>query len=62
MSEAVLTINSRNYGAWSLEGGCLRHAGLDFSVEFLDSSDEERGSSSSSCRPRCSSRACATAT
>jgi glutathione S-transferase len=41
VSEAVLTINSRNYGAWSLRGWLLcRRAGLDFSVEILDNSDE----------------------
>ena len=41
MSEAILTINSRNYGAWSLRGWLLcRFAGLDFSVETVGNSDE----------------------
>ena len=41
MSEAILTINSRNYGAWSLRGWLLcRIAGLDFSVEIVGNSDE----------------------
>ena len=41
MSEAVLTINSRNYGAWSLRGWLLcRFSGIDFSVETVESSDE----------------------
>ncbi len=41
MSDAVLTINSRNYGAWSLRGWLLcRFSGIDFSVETVESSDE----------------------
>ena len=41
MSEAILTINSRNYGAWSLRGWLLcRAAGLSFSVEMLDHDDD----------------------
>ena len=37
---AVLTINSRSYGAWSLRGWLLcRLSGLDFDVEVVDSSD-----------------------
>lgn len=40
MSAAVLTINSRRYGAWSLRGWLLcRFAGLDFEVEVVDSDD-----------------------
>lgn len=40
MTQAVLTINSRNYGAWSLRGWLLcRFAGLDFVVEVVDSQD-----------------------
>ena len=40
MSQAVLTINSRNYGAWSLRGWLLcKFAGLDFAVEEVDSTD-----------------------
>ena len=34
MAEAVLTINSRNYGSWSLRGFLLcRMAGLDCAIE-----------------------------
>ena len=40
MAQAVLTINSRNYGAWSLRGWLLcRFAGLDFAVETVESTD-----------------------
>jgi glutathione S-transferase len=40
VDQAVLTINSRNYGAWSLRGWLLcRFAGLDFEVEAVDSQD-----------------------
>ena len=40
MSEATLTINSRIYGAWSLRGWLLcKFAGLDFTVEVIDSHD-----------------------
>jgi glutathione S-transferase len=40
VAQAVLTINSRNYGAWSLRGWLLcRFAGLDFTVEVVDSQD-----------------------
>jgi len=40
VAQAVLTINSRNYGAWSLRGWLLcRFAGLDFVVETVDSTD-----------------------
>jgi glutathione S-transferase len=36
----ILTINSRNYGAWSLRGWLLcRLAGLDFKVEVVGSED-----------------------
>ena len=42
MSKATLTINSRNYGAWSLRGWLLcRFAGLDFEVEVIDSQDPD---------------------
>ena len=35
MANAVLTINSRNYGSWSLRGFLLcRMAGLDCAVEM----------------------------
>ena len=40
MSQATLTINSRNYGSWSLRGWLLcRFAGLDF-TEVMVSSDD----------------------
>ncbi len=40
MSRAVLTINSKNYGAWSLRGWLLcRFSGIDFTVESVDSHD-----------------------
>ncbi len=40
MPQAILTINSRNYGAWSLRGWLLcRFAGLEFTVETVDSTD-----------------------
>ena len=42
MSQATLTINSRNYGAWSLRGWLLcKFAGLDFTVEVVDSHDPD---------------------
>ena len=42
MSLATLTINSRNYGAWSLRGWLLcKFAGLDFTVEVIDSQDPD---------------------
>ena len=42
MSQATLTINSRNYGAWSLRGWLLcKFAGLDFTVEVVDSRDPD---------------------
>ena len=42
MSQATLTINSRNYGAWSLRGWLLcKLAGLDFTVEVVDSHDPD---------------------
>lgn len=38
--EATLTINSRNYGSWSLRGWLMcRFAGLDVHVEVVDSTD-----------------------
>jgi glutathione S-transferase len=38
--QAVLTINSRNYGAWSLRGWLLcRFSGIDFTVEAVDPQD-----------------------
>ncbi|MBX9963342.1 MAG: glutathione S-transferase family protein [Burkholderiales bacterium] len=40
MSKATLTINSRNYGAWSLRGWLLcRMAGLDFTERVIPSDD-----------------------
>ena len=40
MSDATLTINSRNYGSWSLRGWLLcRFAGLDVEVEQIDAGD-----------------------
>lgn len=40
MSSATLTINSRNYGAWSLRGWLMcRFSGLDFVVEETDAND-----------------------
>ena len=42
MSLATLTINSRNYGAWSLRGWLLcKFAGLEFTVEVIDSHDPD---------------------
>ena len=36
MAKATLTINSRNYGSWSLRGWLLcKMAGLDFAVEMV---------------------------
>jgi glutathione S-transferase len=40
MSSATLTINSRNYGAWSLRGWLMcRFSGLDFVVAETDAND-----------------------
>jgi glutathione S-transferase len=40
MPQAVLTINSRNYGAWSLRGWLLcRFSGIEFTVQSVDSQD-----------------------
>lgn len=40
MSDAVLTISSKNYSSWSLRGWLLcRMAGLDFKEELLSSED-----------------------
>jgi glutathione S-transferase len=42
VSLATLTINSRNYGAWSLRGWLLcKFAGLEFTVEVIDSHDPD---------------------
>jgi glutathione S-transferase len=42
VSQATLTINSRNYGAWSLRGWLLcKFAGLDFTVDVADSQDPD---------------------
>jgi glutathione S-transferase len=42
VSMATLTINSRNYGAWSLRGWLLcKFAGLDFAVEVIDNLDPD---------------------
>ena len=40
MSRATLTINSRNYGAWSLRGWLMcKIVGLDFDERVVDSDD-----------------------
>lgn len=40
MAKAVLTINNRNYGAWSLRGWLLaRFAGIDFEVQTVAPDD-----------------------
>ncbi len=40
MSDAVLTISSKNYSSWSLRGWLLcRMAGLDFKEELLSADD-----------------------
>jgi glutathione S-transferase len=40
MAQATLTINSKNYGAWSLRGWLMcKLAGLDFEEHVLDSDD-----------------------
>jgi glutathione S-transferase len=40
--QATLTINSRNYGAWSLRGWLLcMFAGIEFDVEVIDSADPD---------------------
>ena len=40
MSKAVLTINSRNYGSWSLRGWLLaRFSGIDFDVRVVAPDD-----------------------
>ena len=40
MAQATLTINSKNYGSWSLRGWLLcKLAGLDFKEEMLSSDD-----------------------
>jgi glutathione S-transferase len=40
VSEAILTINSRNYGAWSLRGWLLcKLSGIDFRVETVGTDD-----------------------
>jgi glutathione S-transferase len=42
VASAVLTINSRKYGAWSLRGWLLcRFAELDFDVEVVDAADAD---------------------
>jgi glutathione S-transferase len=42
VADAILTINSRNYGAWSLRGWLLcRFSGLDFEEHVLDSDDPD---------------------
>jgi glutathione S-transferase len=42
MDTATLTINSRNYGAWSLRGWLLcKFAGLEFVEQVVDSDDPE---------------------
>ena len=42
MAEAILTINSRNYGAWSLRGWLLcKMSGLEFDEQVLDNDDPD---------------------
>jgi glutathione S-transferase len=42
MADATLTINSRNYGAWSLRGWLLcKMSGLDFDEHVLDNDDPD---------------------
>jgi glutathione S-transferase len=42
MADATLTINSRNYGAWSLRGWLLcKMSGLDFDEDVLDNDDPD---------------------
>ena len=42
MTEAILTINSRRYGAWSLRGWLIcRYAGIDLDVHVVDSHDPD---------------------
>ena len=42
MAEATLTINSRNYGAWSLRGWLLcKMSGLEFEEHVLDNDDPD---------------------
>jgi len=42
MAEATLTINSRNYGAWSLRGWLLcKMSGLEFDEQLLDNDDPD---------------------
>ena len=42
MAEAILTINSRNYGAWSLRGWLLcKMSGLEFDEHVLDNDDPD---------------------
>jgi glutathione S-transferase len=42
MAQAMLTINSRNYGAWSLRGWLLcKMSGLDFELHVLDNDDPD---------------------
>ena len=64
MSQATLTINSRNYGAWSLRGWLLcKFAGLDFTVEVVDSHDPGRpGRAPPALARRSWCRGCATTT
>ena len=42
MADATLTINSRNYGAWSLRGWLLcKMSGIDFDEDVLDNDDPD---------------------
>src|SRR2546423_186252 len=42
MAQATLTINSKNYGAWSLRGWLLcKMSGLDFEEHVLDNADPD---------------------
>jgi hypothetical protein len=54
MAPATLTINSRNYGAWSLRGWLLcRMAGLDFIEEVVPAGDPAARAHCRSVRGRC---------
>ena len=57
MADATLTINSRNYGAWSFRGWLLcKMSGLDFDEHVLDNDDPDTARSCCCCRRRSSCR------
>ena len=61
MAQATLTINSKNYGAWSLRGWLLcKLAGLDFEEHVLANDDPDTPRSCCCSRRRSSCRACCT--